>query len=133
VPLIAGLGLAAELAIRENDERQRACMAYRTDVLNGLAPLNPIVHGDQAHAMPHVLNVALPGLDSEAVMVAWRDVLAVSNGSACTSASYEPSHVLVAMGLPGAQIRGALRLSWSHVTEAVNWPEAVSRVLDLLG
>ncbi|MBB5871899.1 cysteine desulfurase [Allocatelliglobosispora scoriae] len=132
VPLVAGLGLAAELAVQENTQRRLACQTYRSHVLAGLAPLNPIIHGEPDNTLPHVLNVALPGLDSEAVMVAWRGLLEVSNGSACTSASYDPSHVLVAMGLPEDQIRGALRLSWSHLTEAVDWQEAVSRVRDLL-
>ena len=45
-------------------------------------------------ALPHVLNVSFPGVDSEAFMMATRDTIAVSNGSACTSASYKPSHVL---------------------------------------
>jgi hypothetical protein len=47
---------------------------------------------------------------------ALKDLVAVSNGSACTSQSYEPSHVLVAAELPEQQINGALRFSWSHLT-----------------
>ncbi|GAB3861631.1 aminotransferase class V-fold PLP-dependent enzyme [Dactylosporangium cerinum] len=132
VPLIAGLGLASELAVREHAERHAACLAYKANVLDGLAPLNPQIHGDPARTMPHVVNLSLPGLDSEAVMVAWRGLLAVSNGSACTSASYDPSHVLIAMALPDDSIRGALRLSWSHMTEPADWPEAVARLQDLL-
>lgn len=132
VALIAGLGLASELAASEHTERRNACQAYRTEVLNGLAPLNPRIHGDANHVLAHVVNLSFPDLDSEAVMVAWRGVLAVSNGSACTSASYDPSHVLVAMALPDDQIRGALRLSWSHLTEPADWADAVQRLKDLL-
>lgn len=132
VPLIAGLGLATELAKREHAEREAACLAYKVNVLKGLAPLNPQIHGNPDHTLPHVVNLSLPGLDSEAVMVAWRGLLAVSNGSACTSASYDPSHVLTAMALPEDHIRGALRLSWSHLTEPVEWAEAVSRLQQLL-
>ncbi|MBM4346335.1 MAG: hypothetical protein FJ100_23415 [Deltaproteobacteria bacterium] len=50
------------------------------------------------------------------MLLAWKEVVAISSGSACTSSSYSPSHVLVAMGLPKASIDGALRLSWSHLT-----------------
>jgi cysteine desulfurase len=132
VPLIAGFALAADLAAKEHPERLAACRAYRDDVLDGLAPLNPLVHGDQDHCLPHVLNVSLPGLDSEAVMVAWRGLIEVSNGSACTSASYEPSHVLAAMDVPEEQILGALRLSWSHLTPPADWAEAVARVRALV-
>ncbi|MBT3569944.1 MAG: hypothetical protein HN494_13925 [Opitutae bacterium] len=60
------------------------------------------------------MNASFPGLDSEAVILALREVLSFSNGSACTSASYEPSHVLTAMGLSDDARRGAIRLSWSH-------------------
>lgn len=128
VPLVAGFGLAAELAVRENAQRRDACVRYRADVLAGLAPLKPAIHGDQRFTLPHVLNVSLAGVDAEAVMVAWRGLLAVSNGSACTAASYEPSHVLVAMQVPDDQIQGAVRLSWSHQTPPVDWHEAVARV-----
>ncbi|NJP96641.1 cysteine desulfurase DndA [Nonomuraea sp. FMUSA5-5] len=132
VALIVGLGLASELAVSEHAERQQACIAYKNEVLAGLTPLGPQIHGDPEHTLPHVVNLSLPGLDSEAVMVAWRGLLAVSNGSACTSASYEPSHVLTAMSLPEDNIRSALRLSWTHMTESVEWAEAVSRLQDLL-
>jgi len=128
VPLIAGFARACELAEQERADRLTACIDYRQRILEALAPLNPIIHGDQEYCLPHVLNMSLPGLDSEAVMVAWRGVLEVSNGSACTSASYEPSHVLSAMQLPKAQILGALRLSWSHLTPAADWSEAVARL-----
>lgn len=132
VPLIAGFALAAELAAEERRDRQAACQAYRAEVISGLAPLNPIIHGDQEHCLPHVLNLSLPGLDSEAVMVAWRGLIEVSNGSACTSASYEPSHVLAAMGLPEAGIRGALRFSWSHQTPSTDWKQVVEVVRSLM-
>jgi cysteine desulfurase len=49
--------------------------------------------------MGRILNVAIPGLDSEDVMLALKDVVAISNGSACTSQNYTASHVLTAMGL----------------------------------
>jgi cysteine desulfurase len=132
VPLIAGFARAAELAFEEHAARQTACRSYRADVIAGLAPLGPVLHGEHENCLPHVLNVSLPGLDSEAVMVAWRELIEVSNGSACTSASYEPSHVLTAMGVPKDQVLGALRLSWSHLSPPADWPEAVSRVRALL-
>ncbi|MFI6176381.1 cysteine desulfurase DndA [Nonomuraea sp. NPDC051191] len=132
VPLIAGLGLAAELAEKEHAERREACLRFRAEVVAGLQPLNPIQHGDEQQTLPHVLNVSLPGVDSEAAMLAWDGLIAVSNGSACTSESYEPSHVLTAMGIPEDQVRGALRLSWSHTTPAVDWHDVVSRVQALI-
>ena len=71
------------------------------------------------------MNIAIPGLDSEAVMLALKDVVAISNGSACTSQNYTASHVLTAMGLQEEQIKGALRLSWCHLTPDPPWPAVI--------
>lgn len=122
VHLIAGFGVAAQLALRDHTQRQAACVAFRDGVLTAMARLGGQVNGDQEHCLPHVLNVSLPGLNSEAAMVALKGILALSNGSACTSTSYDPSHVLVAMGLEPGRIDSALRLSWCHLTPAVDWP-----------
>lgn len=112
VPLVAGLGLAAELAVTEHDERVTSALSARASLLDALAPFQPVVNGDPALALPHILNVSIPGLDSEAAMLALKDTVAISNGSACTSSSYEPSHVLTAMGVDDDVRRGALRFSW---------------------
>jgi len=131
VALIVGLGLAAELASREGAKWTRACQEFRARAVAGLAPLHPEFNGDQDRTLPHVTNLSLPGLDSEAVMVALKGVVAVSNGSACTSASYQPSHVLKAMGLNDARIKGAIRFSWCHMTPDVDWGEVVGIVSHL--
>ena len=133
VPLIAGFGLAALLADQEQDERRLRVEGIRNKVLEGLSPAEPQLNGDPDQYLRHILNVSFPGADGEAVMLAWRDLVAVSNGSACTSARYEPSHVLTAMNLPEPRIRGALRLSWWHDAEAVDWAEAARRVNGLRG
>jgi cysteine desulfurase len=131
VPLIVGLGVAAEIAEQEASQRSDACRSYRQKVLEAFAPLEPVINGETARTLPHVVNFAFPGLDSEAVMVALRNVLAISNGSACTSQSYQPSHVLQAMGLPDQIIQGALRLSWCHITPEPDWEEVVGRIRQL--
>lgn len=121
VPLIVGLGLAAELALKNHSKREKACRALRDRALKALSSLSPLINGEEARTLPHVLNLSFPGLDSEAVMVALKDLVAVSNGSACTSHSYQPSHVLKAMGLSTERIEGAVRISWCHMTEEVDW------------
>lgn len=126
VALIAGLGLAAELAVQERRERFEACLRFRSALLAGLEQLAPVFNGDLGNTMSHVVNVSFAGVDSEAAMVALKNVVAISNGSACTSADYRPSHVLTAMGLDGERVASALRLSWSHLTTAVAWPHAVA-------
>lgn len=120
VPLIAGIGLASEIGERERAGRMALWSRMRDEAIAAFAPLGATVHGDPARTLPNILSIMFPGLDSEAVMLALQDVAAVSNGSACTSASYAPSHVLYAMGLTPAEIQATVRFSWAH-DEKVNW------------
>ncbi|MBV9449975.1 MAG: cysteine desulfurase DndA [Streptosporangiaceae bacterium] len=131
VALIAGLGAAAELALQEHAERARSCAAIQTAALEALRPLGIILNGDLDRLAAHTLNFSVPGVDSEAAIVALKDIAAISNGSACTSQSYEPSHVLTSAGLPSEQVAGALRLSWSHLTPPVAWHRISERLQQL--
>lgn len=131
VPLIAGFGLGCELAVRHAEGRSKRNEAFRRVMLDHLAALDPTFHGDLTHAVPHTVNFSVKGVDSEALMVAWKDLVAVSNGSACTSSSYNPSHVLSAMGLTEEEISGAVRVSWCHLTPQVDWARFVT-VIDSL-
>jgi len=128
VPLIVGLGVAAETALKDQASRQERCRDIRHKALAALEPLGIRMHSDPDRTLSHVINFSVPGVDSEAVMVALKDVAAVSNGSACTSQSYSPSHVLEAMGLPEDDISGAIRVSWSHLTPDVDWPLLAARL-----
>jgi cysteine desulfurase len=128
VPLLAGLGAAARLALRDNDKRQQRCAAFKAQLLEALAPLKPQINGDPRQAVPHSINLSIPGLDAEAAMLATKDLIAISNGSACTSQRYEPSHVLAAMRLPEERVRGALRISWCHLTDVPDWTAVVARL-----
>ena len=128
VPLIAAFGLAAELAATEQPERERQCRSFREALLAGLTPLHPTVNGDPARAVSYILNVSFPGIEAEVAIDAWADLVAISNGAACTSQSYTCSHVLSAMRLPRWQIDGALRFSWCASTSQPDWAAMVSAV-----
>jgi cysteine desulfurase len=121
VHLVAGFGAAAGAALGEGMERARRNREFRERALAGLRPLDPVVNGDPLRVLPHVLNVSFPGIDAEAAILASKDLVAISNGSACTSSSYERSHVLEAMGLDAGRIDGALRFSWCHLTPDPEW------------
>jgi cysteine desulfurase len=131
VALIAGLGRAAALAERDHQARRAECTRQRRVLLDALLPLEPEFNGDQDACLPHVVNMSFAGIDSEALMVAVKPHLAISNGSACTSHEYKPSHVLQAMGLPEERIRGAVRMSWCHMTEAVDWASVADAIARL--
>lgn len=125
VPLIAGLGEAAKLALRHHRERAQACRTVRERVLAALAPLEPELNGDQAHVLPHAVNLSFPGIDAERAITALKGTVAVSSTSACTSHTREPSHVLAAMGLAPERVETSLRLSWCHMTPEADWEKVV--------
>lgn len=128
VALIAALGTAADIAVRDHDKRLKACQDMRETALAALLPLKPKLTGDQGLVMDHVLNIAFPGLDSEALIVAIKDLVSISNGSACTSSSYTPSHVLKAMGMTDDEANSCIRISWCHMTPEVNWGAVTRRI-----
>lgn len=131
VHLVAGFGTAAAAATAEHSERRAANLAFRGRTLEALAPLSPTYNGKPEAALPHVLNVSFPRVDAEAAILATKDLVALSSGSACNSGSFQRSHVLAAMGLDGAHLDGALRISWCHLTEEPDWPEFVRRLQGL--
>lgn len=132
VHLIAGLGEAASIALTSHSEREKKCLAIREEAVKVLTGIGGGINGDANHVMPHVLNISFPGLDSEAALVALKDVVAISNGSACTSHSYEPSHVLEGMELSEERIRSALRISWCHMTPDVPWNDMANSLKSLM-
>jgi len=115
VHLIAGLGAASERARLEQPTRMQLCAQIRATVLRELEGCFDIV-GDPARSAPWTLCLRMPGVDSEAVMLIARDIGAISNGSACTSSEYSPSHVLTAMGLSPSEAGQVIRISWCHAT-----------------
>ncbi|OMC01068.1 cysteine desulfurase DndA [Mycobacterium sp. NS-7484] len=128
VALIAGLGVAAKVAAEESSDRTHACLETKRQLLEALEPLGIVLNGDPSRTIASALNFSVPGIDSEAAIVALKDIVAISNGSACTSQSYEPSHVLAAAQLPAERIAGALRLSWGAETTGVPYA-AIARTL----
>ena len=131
VALIVGLGKAAELCLKHHEQWRESWISTRKSVLSQLDGLDYAVNGDPEYSLPSLLNVSFAGIDSEALMLALRDDYAVSNGSACTSSSYEPSHVLKAMGLDPERIDGAIRLSWGVDMEPPNLDQLRSFILRL--
>ncbi len=117
VPLIAAFGQAAELWVQDADKRWQCGIEFRRGLLEGLSPLQPLVNGDPARSSPFILNVSIPGADSDSIMDAWSDLVSVSSGAACTSQSYTCSHVLMAMGISAKRAAAAIRFSWCNLSE----------------
>jgi cysteine desulfurase len=128
VPLIVGLGEAARLAQADHVKRDRLCAQHKQAALKAFESLKFKINGDAENAISHTLNISVDGVDSEAAILCLKDLVAISNGSACTSASYTPSHVLKAMGFPNDRIQSAIRLSWCHLTGEIPWDEMAERI-----
>jgi len=132
VALIAAFGKASEIAFRDNKKRKQKCRIVRDKAITALTALHPNLTGNQALVMDHVLNFSIAGLDSEALMVSLKDIIAISNGSACTSSNYTPSHVLRAMGMKDDEANACVRISWCHLTPDVDWKEIANRIRAML-
>jgi cysteine desulfurase len=115
---IAGFGEAARLARAELAEEGERITGLRDRLWEGVRALGGVSrNGDAAHCVPGALNLAFAGVDGEALMLAMKD-LAVSSGSACTSASIEPSYVLRGIGLDDATAHASLRFSLGRFSTA---------------
>ncbi len=112
VPLIVGFGKAAVLAANHWQARMRDALRIKEMLLGLLRRHGAVENGNPLFTQAHVLNVSIPNVDSEAFMMAAKSIMSVSNGSACTSSSYQPSHVLTAMGLDEERISSSVRFSW---------------------
>jgi len=117
VPGIVGLGLACEIAGREMAGESSRLRALRDRLQAALrARVGPVVvNGDEQNRLPHVANISFPGVDGNSLLNALDDI-AISSGSACTSASMAASHVLLAMGLGEALAHGSIRFSLGRFT-----------------
>ncbi len=112
VALAVGLGYASQIALRDCDSRKKDSIKTKSALLESLKNVDHQVNGDVSQSQDHVINLRFPGVDSEALMMALRESIAFSNGSACTSDSYDPSHVLIAMGLTEDEANESVRFSW---------------------
>jgi cysteine desulfurase len=133
VPLIVGLGVAAELAVKEHDSRKEHALLIRDEFLKTLERVKHAINGDPSKIQPHVLNVSFPGVDSEALMLLLRDEMSFSNGAACSTASHRQSHVLAAMGLPDDRISSSVRFSWGPGVANVPFDRMVDAIRSLSG
>ena len=125
------LGRAALLAAREQAKEAARLHQLRERLAERLLQVVPelTVNGDGSDRAPHVLNVSIAGADSEALLM-HLDLagVAASSGSACSTGSVEPSHVLVAMGVPRDLALGAIRFSFGHESTV----EDVDRVAEVM-
>ncbi|MDR0354244.1 MAG: cysteine desulfurase NifS [Deltaproteobacteria bacterium] len=140
VPYIVGVGAAAELSEKNLPEENGRVKAMRDRLEEGLLKIpSTIVNGDRELRLPNTSNVSFEYVEGESILFHLSHAgICASSGSACTSGSLEPSHVLRAMGVPFTAAHGSIRLSLStantdaEIDKALEiFPAVISKLRDL--
>jgi cysteine desulfurase len=117
VPGIVGFGRACELCMQEMESEAARLSKMRDRLENSLLALEEAyVNGNRQHRLPHVANISFKYVEGEGLMMGFNKDIAVSSGSACTSASLEPSYVLKALGLGDDLAHSSLRFGLGRFT-----------------
>ncbi len=136
VPGIVGLGKACELCLNEMEKDAAHTSKLRDKLETALLKLEEAyVNGSREHRLPHVTNISFKYVEGEGLMMGFNKEIAVSSGSACTSASLEPSYVLKALGLGDDLAHSSLRFGLGRYTteEQIDYTiEQVSKTVNKL-
>ena len=129
VPGIVGFGKAAKIAKEEMAQDTERISKLRDRLESSLMEMEETyINGSVAHRMPHVTNISFKHVEGEGLMMTFNQQVGVSSGSACTSASLEPSYVLVALGLGDDLAHSSIRFSLGRFTT----DEDVDRAIELV-
>ncbi len=129
---IVGMGKAFAIAQSGLEDEVRKLESLRESFLAGLEPLQGVsLNGSRSQRVPGIVNLSFDGVEAESLMLGLRD-LAVSSGSACASATIEPSFVLRGIGLSDEQAHRALRFSFGRFTTEEEIAFASSQIVDVV-
>ncbi|MDF0750649.1 IscS subfamily cysteine desulfurase [Marinobacter sp. 71-i] len=129
---IAAMGKAFELAGEGLEQEMAMLESLRERFLSGLESLDGVtLNGSTEHRVPGIINLSFDGVDAESLMLGLRE-LAVSSGSACASATIEPSFVLKGIGLDDEQAHRALRFSFGRFSTAEEADFAAAQIVDVV-
>jgi cysteine desulfurase len=131
IPYIVGLGKASELAARHLEEENSRVPLLRDKLEQGLLERIPdtLVNGDRENRLPNTVSLSFEYVEGESILLLLSNLgICASSGSACTSGSLEPSHVLRAMGVPFTAAHGSIRFSLS----IYNTEEEIDYILEQL-
>jgi cysteine desulfurase len=135
VAAIAGFGMAIQAASQALEGEYQRQSKLRDRLWDGIQSLNMAsrCYGGDAPRLPNTLNVSIPGLDGETLLMGLDLAgISVSSGSACTAGSLEPSHVLLAMGIADEEARGAVRFSLGYASTEAEVDHTLSTLCDLV-
>lgn len=131
VPGIVGFGKACEICMNEMAQEAGRLKILRDKLENSLLLIEQtFLNGNKENRLPHVTNISFRHVESQGLMMGFNKEIAVSSGSACTSASIEPSYVLKALGLDDEMAHSSLRFSLGRFTTEEEIDFAVMKVTD---
>jgi cysteine desulfurase len=131
IPYIVGMGRACELAAQHMEDENSRVHLLRDKLEQGLLERIPdtLVNGDREHRLPNTVSLSFEYVEGESILLMLSNLgICASSGSACTSGSLEPSHVLRAMGVPFTAAHGSVRFSLS----VYNTEEDIDYILEKL-
>ncbi|TMI94593.1 MAG: IscS subfamily cysteine desulfurase [Bacteroidetes bacterium] len=136
VPGIVGFGKACEICLNEMEEETKRISALRDKLETSLMKVEEAyINGSTQHRLPHVTNISFKYVEGEGLLMGFNKDIAVSSGSACTSASLEPSYVLKALGLGDDLAHSSLRFGLGRFTteDQIDYTvEAVTKTVNKL-
>lgn len=132
---IVGMGKAIEQAALHRNKESQRLLALRKKVIEEILRQVPgaILNGHPTQRLPGNINISFPFVEAESIIILMdRKEIAVSSGSACTSGSFEPSHVLLAMGVPHEMAHGAIRMSLGAENTQAQLETAVETLINIV-
>jgi cysteine desulfurase len=129
VPGIVGLGKACELCMHEMEAESKRLSTLRDKIENALMEIEETyLNGHKEHRLPHTTNISFKYVEGEGLMMGFNKNIALSSGSACTSASLEPSYVLKALGLGDDLAHSSLRIGLGRYTTEAQVDYAIKAI-----
>ncbi len=129
VPAIVGFGKAAEIAQKEMPKENKRFREWSTEIIDTLSRTSGAMHnGDTDKRLPHNISLTFPGIDGKAIINSISEHVAISAGSACTTQTVEPSHVLLALGMGVEEAHSSIRIGLGRF----NTHEEVAYLIDAI-
>ena len=129
VPSIVGFGMAAEIASDEMGKEQTRFAHWSDKIINDLGRVGALLNGHPKRRLKHNISISFPGIEGKAVINSVSKYLAISAGSACTTQTVEPSHVLMAMGLGEERAHSSIRLGLGRFNTSEEIDYAIDKLL----
>ena len=124
---------ALSSCIEKQSDWLKKCSRIKDLALDAFSKIDYTVYGStDASTLPNTLSISFADIDAEALILTLRDTAEIATGSACTSESYTPSHVLMAMGLTEDDANKVVRLSWGMTSNPNIFKEMAIKIKELI-